>query len=197
MADNKVFSGKKIVSSVVKANMKFWGGDKVPILNAVTNAFLDPQSVLDQFKGDPSDKQKLKMEYAAADKNRKLLQQEESVLVGYKNGFLEIANQLSVQKLAILTATPSGFSNNVAYKITNNILKALDLDTVLTEETYKGVTNSAPPQLKTSYEMLIRKMKEIDQKVIGQLGKINNIKQQLKRHNKNIKDTIDKFNKNK
>ena len=49
----------------------------------------------------------------------------------------------------------------------------------------------------TNTIFISRNYEEIDQKVIGQLGKINNIKQQLKRHNKNIKDTIDKFNKNK
>ena len=105
--DNKVFSAKKITSSLVKSQLKFWGGDKIPLLNGVTNFFLDPKAAIDKFKIPVSEKNALKTNFDNLDKHIKMLQQEELVLSNYKNGFLSVIQQLNAQQVSIIAASPS------------------------------------------------------------------------------------------
>ncbi len=193
MSDKRI-SLKKVGAGVVKANMKFWGGDKIPLLNGVTNFFLDPKAAIDKFKIPVSEKNALKTNFDNLDKHIKMLQQEELVLSNYKNGFLSVIQQLNAQQVSIIAASPSGFTNSVVYRLNLNLLKALNLDSVLNQNTYNGVSNAAPQQLRQSYTMLINKLKEIDQKVMQQINKLNTIKQSIKKYNNDVNGSINRYN---
>lgn len=191
----QVIKKRKIAAGFVRANMKFWGGSQVPALNGAVNFMLDPSSVLKDFKGDPSHKQKIQQVMKTAEQAKKEILKHEDAMRGVVNMYEELIRNMNIRILSVISYDHEAFvGGSVIYRVTPQILKKLGLDTV-GATTYKSIKPAAPvpPAERTQYLNAIKKMKEMETKALSSMSQLNNSKKKLKSANAKLENIVKNY----
>ncbi len=189
---NSVYKPSKIISGVVKSNMQFWGGSKVPALNGLVNFMLDPAGAMEKFKGPLSDKQKLIRAFKEADESKAKLAEVEGKISSLKNSYESLLRNMLARIVTIMSYDAMAFKNQqVKYAVTTNLLKSLSISS-LPEMKFLDISRTAtvPNQEKTAYFNLLNKLKTIETNIMAEMNKANVHINKLRTANYYLSNTI-------
>ena len=190
MSDKRI-SVRKVAGGIVKANLKLWGGDKVPYLNNSVNAIgkwiNDPSSFMAEYKVPISDQQKIKNTLTKIEKNKKDLGKLESELSAIKSIYTDIIDKTHVKSLEIVLAAPNSFKSSVIYSITPNLLKRLGISSMRDVQFLDIDRRTVPADLITGYLGMIKQLKDIETRALVQLNKINTLNRTLQQDRESMK----------
>lgn len=201
MASDKRISLKKVGVGVVKANMKLWGGDKVPYLNNTVNAIskwaVDPSSFMAEYKVDVSDQQKIKNALKRIEKSKNDVAKLETELMAIKGAYTDLIDKTSIKVLEIVCANANGFKTNVIYSVTPNLLKKLSLSSVKELNFMDVDRRLLQPQLITGYLGMVKQLRDMEIKALTHLNKINTVNRSLQQDRSMLTNIVDDVKKKK
>lgn len=183
MASDKRISLKKVGVGVVKANMKLWGGDKVPYLNNTVNAIskwaVDPSSFMAEYKVDVSDQQKIKNALKRIEKSKNDVAKLETELMAIKGAYTDLIDKTHMKSLELVVATASPFKTNVLYSVTPNLLKKLGIGSMRDVNFLDIDRRTVTPNLVTGYLGMVKQLRDMEIKALTHLNKINTVNRSL------------------
>lgn len=201
MASDKRISLKKVGIGAVKANIKLWGGDKVPYLNNTVNAIskwaVDPSSFMAEYKVDVSDQQKIKNALKRIEKSKNDVAKLETELMAIKGAYTDLIDKTSIKVLEIVCANANGFKTNVIYSVTPNLLKKLSLSSVKELNFMDVDRRLLQPQLITGYLGMVKQLRDMEIKALTHLNKINTVNRSLQQDRSMLTNIVDDFKKKK
>lgn len=190
MSDKKI-SIKKVGIGIVKANMRLWGGDKVPYLNNSVNTISrwinDPNSFMAEYKVPATDQQKIKGTLSKIEKNKKELGKLDSELAAIKTIYTDIIDKTHVKSLEIVLSTANPFKSNSLYSITPNLLKRLGISSIKNVQFLDIDRRTVPSDLVTGYLSMIKQLRDIETRALVQLNKINTLNRTLQQDRDSLK----------
>lgn len=189
---NKKISVSKISGGILKANMKLWGGDKIPLLNGIVN--FDKDKFLSQFQVEASVQQKLK----SANKNIAQLTNElgaeEQKVMQLKMALITVINKVEDDKNVIMLTAPSAFTSSGAYKLNQQLALKLGMNnSIVVNQYYALRPNIAHRDIENSYKKAIDSAKKTEQQLITQMAKLNKVSSELKKNQKITSDIIKNY----
>jgi len=153
------YSGIKIAKAVVKANVNFWGGKNIPIVQAVMNFAFDPKKVLDQFKVDPKTKNETTKFISELEKYHNEALEAELDYEAIKKAYSKLVINMINLELIITTVLSTAFLNTIAHSVSTTLINnyklqskvqphnfyaidnVLNIDKALRDKYYEGITN--------------------------------------------------------
>lgn len=200
MSDKRI-SVRKVAGGVIKANLKLWGGDKVPYLNNSINAIgkwiNDPSSFMAEYKVPISEQQKIKNTLAKIEKNKKELGKLDSELSAIKTIYTDLIDKMHVKSLEIVLSTANPFKSSVLYNVTPNLLRRLGITSMRDVQFLDIDRKKVQPDLITGYLSMIKQLRDIEVKALNQLNKINMLNRTLQQDRNSLKLIVNDKKKNK
>lgn len=194
MSDKRI-SVRKVAGGVIKANLKLWGGDKVPYLNNSINAIgkwiNDPSSFMAEYKVPISEQQKIKNTLAKIEKNKKELGKLDSELSAIKTIYTDLIDKMNVKSLEIVLSTSNPFKSSVLYSVTPNLLRRLGITSMRDVQFLDIDRKKVQPDLITGYLSMIKQLRDIEVKALNQLNKINMLNRTLQQDRNSLKSIVD------
>lgn len=194
MSDKRI-SVRKVAGGVIKANLKLWGGDKVPYLNNSINAIgkwiNDPSSFMAEYKVPISEQQKIKNTLAKIEKNKKELGKLDSELSAIKTIYTDLIDKMHVKSLEIVLSTSNPFKSSVLYSVTPNLLRRLGITSMRDVQFLDIDRKKVQPDLITGYLSMIKQLRDIEVKALNQLNKINMLNRTLQQDRNSLKLIVD------
>ena len=194
MSDKRI-SVRKVAGGVIKANLKLWGGDKVPYLNNSINAIgkwiNDPSSFMAEYKVPISEQQKIKNTLAKIEKNKKELGKLDSELSAIKTIYTDLIDKMNVKSLEIVLSTANPFKSSVLYSVTPNLLRRLGITSMRDVQFLDIDRKKVQPDLITGYLSMIKQLRDIEVKALNQLNKINMLNRTLQQDRNSLKSIVD------
>lgn len=194
MSDKRI-SVRKVAGGVIKANLKLWGGDKVPYLNNSINAIgkwiNDPSSFMAEYKVPISEQQKIKNTLAKIEKNKKELGKLDSELSAIKTIYTDLIDKMHIKSLEIVLSTSNPFKSSVLYSVTPNLLRRLGITSMRDVQFLDIDRKKVQPDLITGYLSMIKQLRDIEVKALNQLNKINMLNRTLQQDRNSLKSIVD------
>ena len=194
MSDKRI-SVRKVAGGVIKANLKLWGGDKVPYLNNSINAIgkwiNDPSSFMAEYKVPSSEQQKIKNTLAKIEKNKKELGKLDSELSAIKTIYTDLIDKMHIKSLEIVLSTSNPFKSSVLYSVTPNLLRRLGITSMRDVQFLDIDRKKVQPDLITGYLSMIKQLRDIEVKALNQLNKINMLNRTLQQDRNSLKSIVD------
>lgn len=194
MSDKRI-SVRKVAGGVIKANLKLWGGDKVPYLNNSINAIgkwiNDPSSFMAEYKVPVSEQQKIKNTLAKIEKNKKELGKLDSELSAIKTIYTDLIDKMHIKSLEIVLSTSNPFKSSVLYSVTPNLLRRLGITSIRDVQFLDIDRKKVQPDLITGYLSMIKQLRDIEVKALNQLNKINMLNRTLQQDRNSLKSIVD------
>lgn len=176
------YSGAKIAKAVIKANVNFWGGKNIPIIQSVMNFAFDPKKVLDQFKVDPKTKSETTKYIGELEKYHDEALQAEMDFEAMKKAYSKlIVNMLNLE-LIITTILSTAFVNRIAHSVSNTLINNYKLQNKVQPHNFYAIDNvlNIDKALRDKYYEGIANLKKLEQQMARQDSlvkqKYNNVK---------------------
>lgn len=179
---NKV-SAVKIFKGVAKANVNFWGGDRVPIIQSALK--FDWKKFQEAISVPPNAAQKINQCATVVNNSREALFKLEHEKNQLKSVYVFMIHNL-IHRSTMISASTGGpyLTTNISYQVTDGLLRRLDLSSSVPQTIFYTFKSSGIPNnmqsVKRDYEESIRKTKDAERKMLLLLTKINSESNKLK-----------------
>lgn len=190
------------VKKTVAANMKLWGGNNVPYLRDSVNAAMsmfDYEKLWDKLV-EPSIRSKVKTGRKEIMKATNEIASLNHNLGTMKNNIATITSELYYLKItANAYAQQAGggtaFGPSIIYRINESVLRKLNMHGAINITKYNNLNKNVVPQnVQNDYNNKIKSLKNVETKVIGELNRLSQAEQKLKRAQKQLDDIINSQN---
>lgn len=164
------YSGIKIAKAVVRANVNFWGGKNIPIVQSVMNFAFDPKKVLDQFKVDNKRKTEITRFVLELERVHNEAIQAEMDFDAMKKAYSTLnINMLNIE-LIITTILPTAFINRVVHSVSLTLINNYRLTNRVQPHSFYAIDNNIniDQALKKKYYDGIIALKQLEQKLSRQ-----------------------------
>lgn len=169
------YSGTKIAKAVIKANVNFWGGKNIPIVQSVMNFAFDPKKVLDQFKVDPKTKNETAKYISELETVHNEALQAEVDMEAIKKAYSKLVVNMLNLELIISTILASAFLNNVTYSISTTLINKYKLQNKVQPHKFYAIDNvvNIDRALRDKYYEGVANLKRLEQQMARQESVVN------------------------